>query len=288
MFWLVYSELGEAAESISSFSRSLGEVDCPPFTLFHFIRLFWNQTFTCETQKLHQTKDYDKLSILLHYEDFQSSLILSCCAYNWKQNFNCNFLWENIITFYLKVKKRITVQWKPVLAPPGALAQYWQLLQLHEPDSNISFWFSGFLAKFTTFSAKRLTSNPQKSPTAVHKISWLALALEAETFFWSKAISSGSRSYPNVRRGYRIYTTGQKSPQPGSQQPPQDVLLADVHCEWSSCESPQSGKMKMNSYFNCPERKPCKRLKLCQEVTGNKMREQWRFQTHFIVIKFLK
>lgn len=43
----VHSELGEAAESLSSFSRSLGEDDCPPFTLFHFILLFWNHTFTC-------------------------------------------------------------------------------------------------------------------------------------------------------------------------------------------------------------------------------------------------
>lgn len=36
----VHSELGEAAESMSSISRSLGEDDCPPFTLFHFILLF--------------------------------------------------------------------------------------------------------------------------------------------------------------------------------------------------------------------------------------------------------
>lgn len=42
----VHSELGEAAESTSSFSRSLGEDDCPPFTRFHFILLFWNHTFT--------------------------------------------------------------------------------------------------------------------------------------------------------------------------------------------------------------------------------------------------
>lgn len=43
---LLHSELGEAAESKSSFSRSFGEADCPPFTLFHFILLFWNQTLT--------------------------------------------------------------------------------------------------------------------------------------------------------------------------------------------------------------------------------------------------
>lgn len=40
------SEVGEAAESMSSFSRSLGDDDWPPFTRFHFIRRFWNQTFT--------------------------------------------------------------------------------------------------------------------------------------------------------------------------------------------------------------------------------------------------
>lgn len=48
---LPHSELGEAAESTSSFSRSLGEDDCPPFTLFHFILRFWNHTFTCRHRK---------------------------------------------------------------------------------------------------------------------------------------------------------------------------------------------------------------------------------------------
>lgn len=41
-----HSELGEAAESTSSFSKSLGEDDCPPLTRFHFILLFWNHTLT--------------------------------------------------------------------------------------------------------------------------------------------------------------------------------------------------------------------------------------------------
>ena len=43
---VVYSELGDAAESLSSLSRSPGDEDWPPFTLFHFILRFWNHTLT--------------------------------------------------------------------------------------------------------------------------------------------------------------------------------------------------------------------------------------------------
>lgn len=42
-----YSELGEAAESMSSMVWSCGETGWPPFTRFHFIRRFWNHTLTC-------------------------------------------------------------------------------------------------------------------------------------------------------------------------------------------------------------------------------------------------
>lgn len=65
-FIFVHSELGEAAESMSSFSRSLGEDDCPPFTLFHFILLFWNHTFTCHTeiQKMLEFKVCSGLKII--------------------------------------------------------------------------------------------------------------------------------------------------------------------------------------------------------------------------------
>lgn len=41
-----YSELGEAAESMSSGSCSWGDTGCPPLTRFHFILRFWNHTLT--------------------------------------------------------------------------------------------------------------------------------------------------------------------------------------------------------------------------------------------------
>lgn len=92
------------------------------------------------------------------------------------------------------------------------------MLQIYKPNSNLLdfsvFFFNiRFLTKFTTLSAKRLTNNPHESPTAVHKITWLAIALEEEKKkmseqsdgFWLQKLSECEERVSNTQQVRKVH-----------------------------------------------------------------------------------
>lgn len=94
--WRVAAPMPESSEGrrvpfftfTSSFSRAAAPC-CPPFTLFHFIRLFWNQTFTFNKDK-EQSKQKKERKLNGHFPFF------FCCQ--WKNSSSMSFTktwWRN-------------------------------------------------------------------------------------------------------------------------------------------------------------------------------------------------